>query len=52
MAEEYGLKQACEDDRSMSIEIWLAVHEDVRNSPRIKAVTDFLLEQVKPLLRL
>ncbi|MBC3485616.1 LysR family transcriptional regulator [Pseudomonas sp. SWRI100] len=52
MAEEYGLKQACEDARSMSIEIWLAVHEDVRNTPRIKAVTDFLLEQVKPLLRL
>lgn len=52
MAKEYGLKPACDDDRSMSIEIWLAVHEDVRNTPRIKAVTDFLLEQVKPLLRL
>jgi DNA-binding transcriptional LysR family regulator len=51
MAEEYGLKPVNENS-SMSIEIWLAVHEDVRNTPRIKAVTDFLIEQVKPLLRL
>ena len=51
MAEEYCLKPA-NDNRSMCIEIWLAVHEDVRNTPRIKAVTDFLIEQVKPLLRL
>ncbi|MCS4066647.1 hypothetical protein M2413_005668 [Pseudomonas putida] len=36
----------------MSIEIWLAVHEDVRATPRIKAVTDFLQQQVRPLLRL
>ncbi|HDS1733681.1 MULTISPECIES: LysR family transcriptional regulator [Pseudomonas] len=52
MAREHGLEPAGEDDNSMSIEIWLAVHEDVRRTPRIKAVTDFLIEQVKPLLRL
>lgn len=39
-------------EQTMSIEIWLAVHEDVRATPRIKAVTDFLHQQVKPLLRL
>ncbi|WP_313643571.1 LysR family transcriptional regulator [Pseudomonas sp.] len=52
MALEHGLADAGREDQAMSIEIWLAVHEDVRNTPRIKAVTDFLQEQVKPLLRL
>lgn len=51
MAKEHGLERAGEQDRSMSIEIWLAVHEDVRAAPRIKAVTDFLVQQVRPLLR-
>lgn len=52
MAQEHGLEVAGQDQQQMSIEIWLAVHEDVRNTPRIKAVTDFLQHQVKPLLRL
>jgi len=52
MAEEHGLQAAGNDEQTLSIEIWLAVHEDVRNTPRIKAVTDFLQQQVKPLLRL
>jgi head-tail adaptor len=52
MAQEHGLEVAGKDEQTMSIEIWLAVHEDVRNTPRIKAVTDFLQQQVKPLLRL
>ena len=52
MAEEHGLHATGDEDQTMSIEIWLAVHEDVRNTPRIKAVTDFLQHQVKPLLRL
>lgn len=52
MAREHGLEVAGTDEQTMSIEIWLAVHEDVRNTPRIKAVTDFLQQQVKPLLRL
>ncbi|MGE8110934.1 LysR family transcriptional regulator [Pseudomonas sp. NPDC086566] len=52
MAQEHGLAVAGKDEQTMSIEIWLAVHEDVRSTPRIKAVTDFLQQQVKPLLRL
>ncbi|HEK1008864.1 TPA: LysR family transcriptional regulator [Pseudomonas putida] len=52
MAEEHGLQATGDEAQTMSIEIWLAVHEDVRNTPRIKAVTDFLQQQVKPLLRL
>ncbi|WP_060511681.1 LysR family transcriptional regulator [Pseudomonas sp. NBRC 111124] len=52
IAQEHGLEVAGKDEQTMSIEIWLAVHEDVRNTPRIKAVTDFLQQQVKPLLRL
>jgi DNA-binding transcriptional LysR family regulator len=52
MALEHGLKEAGSAGQTMSIEIWLAVHEDVRATPRIKAVTDFLQQQVRPLLRL
>lgn len=52
MAQEYGLEQAGEQGESMNIEIWLAVHEDVRDTPRIKAVTDFLNRNVRPLRRL
>lgn len=52
MAQEQSLSEAGRADQTMSIEIWLAVHEDVRATPRIKAVTDFLQQQVKPLLRL
>ncbi len=52
MAEEHGLESIGPAEQTMSIEIWLAVHEDVRNTPRIKAVTDFLGQQVRPLLRL
>ncbi|CAG8867859.1 HTH-type transcriptional regulator HdfR [Pseudomonas fluorescens] len=52
MAQEYGLEPAREPGESMNIEIWLAVHEDVRDTPRIKAVTDFLNRNVRPLLRL
>jgi len=52
MAHEHGLKEAGSPEQTMSIEIWLAVHEDVRATPRIKAVTDFLQQQVRPLLRL
>ena len=51
-AQEHGLKEAGSAQQTMSIEIWLAVHEDVRATPRIKAVTDFLQQQVRPLLRL
>lgn len=52
IAQEYGLETAAGDDRSTSIALWLAVHEDVRATPRIKAVCDFIVEQVRPLLRL
>jgi len=52
MAHEQGLIVVGLPEQTMSIEIWLAVHEDVRATPRIKAVTDFLHQQVKPLLRL
>ncbi len=52
MAQEHGLESIGPAEQTMSIEIWLAVHEDVRSTPRIKAVTDFLTLQVKPLLRL
>lgn len=31
-----------EDLRQGASKCWLAVHEDVRATPRIKAVTDFL----------
>jgi DNA-binding transcriptional LysR family regulator len=51
MAREHGLEPASAAGESMSIEIWLAVHEDVRDTPRIKAVTDFLNRNVHPLLR-
>ena len=52
MAQEYGLEPVRNDGDSMSIEIWLAVHEDVRDTPRIKAVTDFVNRHMRPLLRL
>ncbi|MCP3789875.1 MULTISPECIES: LysR family transcriptional regulator [unclassified Pseudomonas] len=52
MAHEQGLIVVGLPEQTMSIEIWLAVHEDVRATPRIKAVTDFLHQQVKPVLRL
>lgn len=52
MAQEYGLETAKGDDRATSIALWLVVHEDVRATPRIKAVCDFIMEQVRPLLRL
>ncbi|MFJ4349239.1 LysR family transcriptional regulator [Pseudomonas sp. NPDC089401] len=52
MAQEHGLEVVGRDEQTLSIEIWLAVHEDVRSTPRIKAVTDFLQQQVRPLLRL
>lgn len=52
MAEEHQLQPAPRDGGSMSIEIWLAVHEDARDTPRIKAVIGFIQSCLQPLLRL
>lgn len=52
MAEEHQLEAVSCAGASTSIEIWLAVHEDARNTPRIRAVIDFVQGCLQPLLRL
>ncbi|WP_028694053.1 LysR family transcriptional regulator [Pseudomonas cremoricolorata] len=52
MAQEHQLEPARPEAGSMSIEIWLAVHEDARATPRIRAVMDFVQDCLRPLLRL
>lgn len=52
MAREYGLLPIREDAESMSIDLWLAVHEDARDTPRIKAVTEFIKRSASAFLRL
>ena len=44
LGKEYGLAQVPMDQLPLELPIWLAFHEDLRNSPKIRAVLDFLLE--------
>ncbi|MBA1203284.1 LysR family transcriptional regulator [Pseudomonas capeferrum] len=52
MAEEYGLEPVAMDTEALSLDIWLTVHEDVRDTPRIKAVTEFITQRVAPIYRM
>ncbi|HAV5740401.1 TPA: LysR family transcriptional regulator, partial [Acinetobacter baumannii] len=36
------------DDDPMSAEIWLVIHEDLRSSPAVRVVMDFLLDCFEP----
>lgn len=37
-----------QDDHPMSAEIWLVTHEDLRHSPAIRVVMDFLVSCFEP----
>lgn len=42
IAAEHGLVRVDPAMATLKVAVWMAVHEDVRNTPRIKAVTDFI----------
>jgi len=42
IAAEHGLVRVDPQMATLKVEVWMAVHEDVRNTPRIKAVTEFI----------
>jgi DNA-binding transcriptional LysR family regulator len=42
IAAEHGLVRVDPGMATLKVEVWMAVHEDVRNTPRIKAVTEFI----------
>ncbi|MEA5673709.1 LysR family transcriptional regulator [Pseudomonas sp. MH2] len=44
LAAEYGLVRADKDIPALELPIWLAFHEDLRNSVKIRVVLDFLIE--------
>jgi DNA-binding transcriptional LysR family regulator len=47
LADPAGLVRVAVADRPPSRELWMAVHNDIRHTPRIRAVTDFLVLTVK-----
>lgn len=51
IAQEHGLIRVEPEAATLDIEVWMSVHEDVRNTPRIKAVMDFVKEHVRVLAR-
>lgn len=44
LAKEYGLIRADLDETPRELSIWLAFHSDLRSSPKIRVVLDFLIE--------
>ncbi|MRW88895.1 hypothetical protein GJ699_02755 [Duganella sp. FT80W] len=44
LGKEYGLIKVPTDDAPLELPIWLAFHEDLRSSPKIRVVLDFILE--------
>ncbi|EIK96140.1 LysR family transcriptional regulator [Pseudomonas sp. M47T1] len=50
MAAEHDLVALDPNGPCMTREVWLAVHEDVRNAAHIRAVMDFIAECVTPAL--
>lgn len=44
LGSEYGLQKVDEQGARLDIPVWLAFHEDLRASPRIRVVVDFLVE--------
>lgn len=52
MAVEQGLVRVDPQGPVFTREIWLAVHEDIRDVPRIKAVMAFIVQCVAPLYSL
>lgn len=44
LGKEYGLVKVAPDDAPLELPIWLAFHEDLRNSQKIRVVLDFILE--------
>lgn len=44
LAKEYGLSRVDMDQTPMELPVWLAFHEDLRNSPKIRAVLEFLMD--------
>lgn len=47
MAQEYGLTRVDPEAPTLAIPVWLAFHEDLRDSPKIRVVLDFLLDCVE-----
>ncbi len=47
LADQAGLVRLDVADRPPSRELWMAVHNDIRHTPRIRAVTDFLASAVR-----
>lgn len=41
---ESGVERVAPPSRGLEREIWLVVHQDLRNTPRVRAAWDFLLE--------
>ena len=52
IAVEHGLQRLDPHAATLNIEVWMAFHEDVRETPRIKAVTAFVRQCVAVLPRL
>lgn len=44
LATEYRLRRAPTCDTALSLPVWLAYHEDLRNAGKIRVVLDFLIE--------
>ncbi|CUX20981.1 MULTISPECIES: LysR family transcriptional regulator [Rhizobium/Agrobacterium group] len=51
LAAEHGLVRFDPLDPGVRIDVWLVIHEDVRDTPRIRVAMDFISESLKPLWR-
>lgn len=49
LATHHGLRLVDAKGPSLMQDIWLGVHEDVRNAARVKAVIDFIVDCVSPV---
>lgn len=50
IANEHGLVRVDPEAPTLNLDVWMAVHEDVRDTPRIRAVTDFVRAHVALLV--
>ncbi|KUM43400.1 LysR family transcriptional regulator [Pseudomonas sp. EpS/L25] len=44
LGKEYGLSKVLMESKPLDLPVWLAFHEDLRNSSKIRAVLDFVIE--------
>ncbi|WP_264381301.1 hypothetical protein [Pseudomonas sp. MM227] len=52
IAAEHGLQRVDPEGATLNIEVWMAFHEDVRATPRIQAVSEFVRHCMAVLPRL